>query len=383
MVSRRTAELEEIVVTARKQEKRPQDVPLAVAVFTSGQLTGRGARDMHDVSRFTLGFPIDRTDRCGAQGGVSRPVIRGMSNTLGGDNAQIFIDGIPYSDSVLPFPFDIVERVEMIKGPQAVLFGRATFSGAISLITKKGGNEAENVVSARLAEYGDTEMNLLSRGPLVDDRLDRMVHGRHYTMDGLYRNAFDNDRCYPNVARQYCCGEVQQEREATLDRAGLQGTEGQHRDSARLSLQISLDLPAGLTLVSNPGLFSTEMEYGCDPTHQDATAFGITAVPNAPSYVRTVTDPVRAGGVMRNEVTDRDEWSTELRLESGQTARRYVVGAYYAFTGRKHDRIFNPAHTGEAIVTSFSAGVENDAGPSRRSPATRSTSVRRRLWPVT
>ena len=390
-----TAELEEIVVTARKQEERLQDVPLAVAAFTSEQLTERGARDIYDVSRFTPGFSIDKTNRYGVQGGVSRPVIRGMSNILGEGNAQVFIDGIPYSDSVLSFPFDIVERVEVIKGPQAALFGRSTFSGAINLITKKGGNEAENVASARLAEYGDTEVNLLSRGPLVDDRLYYMVHGRYYTMDGMYRNTLDNDRiggeqstnfnaslewrptdgisailsggytrdrddiaaitlqerfannCYLNVARQYYCGEVQEAREATLDRAGLQGTEGLHRDSTRLSLQLSFDLPAGLTLVSNSGLFSTEMEYGYDSTYQGATAFDITTVPNAPGYVRTATDPVRTGGVMRNEITDRDEWSTELRLESDRAARfRYMVGAYYYESRRSlEERHFATAPT--------------------------------------
>ena len=372
------SQLEEVVVTARKQEERLQDVPIAVAAFTNEQLTERGARDMFDVSRFTPGFSFEKVNRYGVQGGVSRPVIRGMSNILGEGNAQVFIDGIPYSDSVLSFPFDIVERIEVIKGPQAALFGRATFSGAINLITKKGGNVPENAVSARLAEYGDTEVNLLSRGSIVDDRLFYMVHGRYYTMDGMYRNTLDKDRiggeqstnfnaslewrptegisailsggytrdrddlaaitlqerfannCYLNVARQYYCGEVREAREATLDRAGLNGTDGLHRDSTRLSLQLSFDLPAGLTLVSNSGLFSTEMEYGYDSTYQGATAFGITTVPGAPGYVRATSDPVRNGGVMRNEVTDRDEWSTELRLESDRAARfRYMVGAYY------------------------------------------------------
>ena len=94
-----------------------------------------------------------------------------MSNILGEGNASVFVDGILYSDSILSFPFDIVDRVEVIKGPQAALFGRATFSGAINLITKKGSNEPEHTVSARLAEYGDTEVNLLSRGAIREDRL--------------------------------------------------------------------------------------------------------------------------------------------------------------------------------------------------------------------
>ncbi|HRX90890.1 MAG TPA: TonB-dependent receptor, partial [Steroidobacteraceae bacterium] len=372
------SQLQEVVVTARKQEERLQDVPLAVAAFTNEQLVERGARDMFDVSRFTPGFSFEKVNRYGVQGGVNRPVIRGMSSILGEGNAQVFVDGIPYSDSILSFPFDVVDRVEVIKGPQAALFGRATFSGAINLITKKGGDLPENTLSARLAEYGDTEVNALSRGTIVEDKLFYMVHGRYYTMDGMYRNSLDGDRiggeqstnfngslewrpvegisailsggftrdrddlaaitlqdrfannCYLDVARQYYCGAVRRATEATLDRAALQGTDGLHRDSTRLSLQLEFDLPAGLTLVSNSGLFSTEMEYGYDSTYQGATALGLTTVPGAPGYVRPLSDPVRNGGVMRNEVTDRDEWSTELRLQSDQSRRlRYMIGAYY------------------------------------------------------
>ncbi|MBV6416398.1 MAG: Vitamin B12 transporter BtuB [Steroidobacteraceae bacterium] len=386
------AQLPEVVVTARKQEERLQDVPIAVAAFSGEQLEERGARDMFDISHFTPGFSFEKVNRYGVQGGVSRPVIRGMSNILGEGNASVFVDGILYSDSILSFPFDIVERVEVIKGPQAALFGRATFSGAINLITKKGGNEPEHTVSARLAEYGDTEVNLLSRGPIINDKLFYMVHGRYYTMDGMYRNTLDNDRiggeqstnfnaslewrptegiaailsggytrdrddlaaitlqdrfannCHLNAPRQYYCGEVEEARDATLDRAGLDGTEGLHRDSTRLSLQVSFDLPAGLTLVSNSGLFNTEMEYGYDSTYQGATAFGLLTVPNAPGYTRAPTDPVRTGGVMRNEVTDRDEWSTELRLQSDRASRfKYLVGAYY-YEGRRslEERHFLP-----------------------------------------
>jgi len=401
------SQLEEIVVTARKQEERLQDVPLAVSAFTSEELTERGARDMYDVTRFTPGFSFEKVNRYGVQGGVSRPVIRGMSNILGEGNAQVFVDGIPYSDSIMSFPFDVVERVEVIKGPQAALFGRSTFSGAINLITKKGGNEPEHSAGVRFAEFGDTEVNLLSRGAIVADKLFYMVHGRYYTFDGMYRNTLDGGRiggeestnfnasiewrpvegfsailsggitrdrddlaaitlqerfannCYLNVARQYYCGEMLDANAATLDRAGLNGTEGLHRDSMRLSLQLSFDLPAGFTLVSNSGLFSTEMEYGYDSSYQGAVARGATTVPGAPGYVRTPTDPVRTGGVNRNEVTDRDEWSTELRLESNREARfRYMLGAYYYQSRRwLEERHFLTAPT----VFSGEARVDNVA----------------------
>ena len=70
------AELDEIVVTARKQEERLQDVPISVSAFRSEDLEERNARDIFDLSNFTPGFSFERINRYGVQGGVSRPVIR-------------------------------------------------------------------------------------------------------------------------------------------------------------------------------------------------------------------------------------------------------------------------------------------------------------------
>ena len=369
--------LEEVVVTARKTEERLQDVPIAVTAFSSEALAESGARDVYDLARMTPGFSFERLNRYGVQGGVSRPVIRGMSNILGEGNASVFVDGIIFSDSILAFPFDIVERVEVIKGPQAALFGRSTFAGAINLITKKGSNEQENQASVRIAEFGDYEGNLLSSGALVEDKLFYMVHGRYYEYGGDYHNALDGEEvgqeeslnfnasveyragdmfsaivsggysqdddgiaalvlqerfsnnCFLQTPRQYYCGEVEERNGAQLDRIGLQGTEGVDRDSARLSAQLTWDFGA-FTLVSNSGLFSTDTEYGYDSTYQGATAFGTTTVPGAPGFTRALTDPVRTQSVMRLEITERDEWSTELRLQSKQDQRlRWLGGLYY------------------------------------------------------
>jgi outer membrane receptor protein involved in Fe transport len=370
-------QLEEVLVTARKTQERLQDVPVAVSAFSSETLAESGMRDVFDITALTPGFTFERLNRYGVQGGVSRPVIRGMSNILGEGNASVFVDGILFSDSILAFPFDIVERVEVIKGPQAALFGRATFAGAINLITKRGTNVPENKLSVRAAEYGDYEGNFLTRGPITEDRLFYMLHARYYTFDGMYENTLDGEKigdeesynvngaleytpgelfsarlsagfsrdndglaaitlqerfannCYLNVPRQYYCGEVTEKSNSTLDRAALQDTEGVDRESTRVSLQLEWDLD-NFQLIWNSGAFMTDSEYGYDSTYQGATALGPTTVPGAPGYVRTATDPVRTGSVMRLEVTERDEWSTELRIQSAQERRlRWLAGAYY------------------------------------------------------
>ncbi|MGL3819575.1 TonB-dependent receptor [Sphingopyxis sp. R3-92] len=368
----------EIVVTARKREERLQDVPIAVSAMTADDIAERGVRDLSAVGDFTPGLSLERANRYGTQGGASRPVIRGMGNVLGEPNAQVFVDGIPFSESILSFPFDLVERVEVIKGPQAALYGRSTFAGAINLVTKKGGNTPENAITARVAQYGDYELNLLSRGPIIEDKLYYMAHARHYEFGGMYRNSLDGrkvgneksfnlngslefrptsnftatlsggyirdrdghpaivtqdrfqNNCYLQSARQYYCGVVKRYDETTLDLEGLGDTVGLRRDSYRAFL--SMVYEAGdFTITSNSGYFNTKTEFGHDSTYQGATAFGRTTVPNAPGFVRPVADGVRSGNVMRNEVGKREEWSSELRVQSPKFLDTFdvMVGAFY------------------------------------------------------
>ncbi|HEY7740744.1 MAG TPA: TonB-dependent receptor [Steroidobacteraceae bacterium] len=367
--------LEEIFVSARKVDERLQDVPVSITAFTSEALEATQSLDVYDLTRMTPGFSFERLNRYGVQGGVGRPVIRGMSNILGEGNASVFVDGILFSDSILAFPFDIVERVEIIKGPQAALLGRGTFSGAINLVTKKGTNTPEHKVSMRAAEYDDYEANILLRGPIQQDRVFYMLHGRYYTFGGMYDNTLDGrkvggeestdfngslefrgdmfsaligagyseidddmaavtlqdrfaNNCHLDVARQYYCGAVMEQSSVTLDRGNLQGDDGVHRDSTRLSAQLTWDFGA-MQLVSNTGYFDTHIEYGYDSTYQAGHAIAPTTVPGAPGYVRTATDPVRVGSVTRNEVSDRQEWSTELRLQSAEEQKvRWLIGAY-------------------------------------------------------
>ena len=69
----------EVVVTARKAPERLLDVPISISAFVAEDLVESAARDLFDLSSLTPGFSFERLNRYGVQGGVSRPVIRGMS----------------------------------------------------------------------------------------------------------------------------------------------------------------------------------------------------------------------------------------------------------------------------------------------------------------
>jgi outer membrane receptor protein involved in Fe transport len=362
--------LEEVTVTARKTEEKLQDVPLSVKAFTAADIEERGIDDLYKISTSTPGFSFERLNRFGVQGGGSRPVIRGQSNILGEANASTFIDGLQYNDSVLSLPFDLIERVEVIKGPQAALFGRATFAGAINLITKKGTNEFDNRVTARIADYGEYEVSGMTRGPLVEDRVFYMLHARYYDFAGMYRNSVDgrkvgdensvnlnasiefrpNDQlrmrfnagwgedddgaaaialqdrfsnnCFLNVSRQYYCGEVL-ELQTTEQNLALFGDRmGLEKTAYRASAQIDYDADA-YSISWNTGYFNSDQTYGYDV---DLTA-NSTAL---------------NGDFNRVAVSDRKEYSSELLLRSDETkAFRSMIGAYYYRSRRtfREDRI--------------------------------------------
>ncbi|MFK7958607.1 MAG: TonB-dependent receptor [Lysobacterales bacterium] len=380
-------ELEEIVVSARKVEENLQDVPISVTAFTSGQLVERGLDDVFDVSRFTPGFSFEKLNRYGVQGGGSRPVIRGMSQILGEPNASIFVDGLQYNDSILSFPFDIVERVEVIKGPQAALFGRATFAGAINLITKRGSNEYQNRLTTRVADYSEYEVGFLSRGPLIEDRLFYTANLRWYDFGGFYRNSLDNQRigdessvnfdgsleyrpndnfnlrftlglgrdddgaaaltlqnrffnnCFLDIARQYYCGEVTETPPSEQNLELFGGDIGMDKDATRLALQFEYDT-ANFTIKSNTGYFGADQTYGYDvDLTANSTALG--------------------GTFNRIAVSDREELSTELLLQSNTDSRlQWLAGVYYYRSRRdfREDRLNgSTVDQGEARVDNIAA----------------------------
>ena len=379
--------LEEIVVTARKREESIQDVPISISAFSASEIDALGSRNLSDLSDFAPGFTFETFGgRRGAEGDVSRPVIRGQSNVIGESNAAIFVDGILYTESIMSFPMDIVERVEVIRGPQAAQFGRATFSGAVNLITKRGTNEAQNRLNLRAVEDSEYEVNLSSRGPLVEDSLFYFAHGRYYTYGGEYKNELDgrtvggeksfgfngglewrasdelsfdftlgynededehpaqrvqdrfSNNCFLNQARQYYCGEIREFNSVTLEIDRLNGEDGLQRKVLRATGSASWDIKSsGYVLTASGGYNNAESVFGNDQTF--------------------LGDGIRfARGIfVRVEDSDREEYSAELRFASPSDNRlRYQAGAFTYDRNRERSRRFPGTGT---IFTDF--GEEN------------------------
>jgi len=160
------AATEEIVVTTRYREENLQEVPIAITAVTEDVIQNAGIRSVQDLARLTPSISVNESF---SQNDV-RVTIRGLTNTRGRSNVAYLVDGVDVTSEttgtnagspllVNQRLLNDIERVEIVRGPQSALFGRAAFAGAISYVTKEPGDELEGRVGLDMAEYGKYEVN--------------------------------------------------------------------------------------------------------------------------------------------------------------------------------------------------------------------------------
>ena len=168
------AQLEEITVTARKAEEKIQDIPASITAIGGEKLEREAVKDIRDVARLTPGLVFD----LGFVPQDTRPQIRGLPATRGRPPVGLLIDNIDVSSESMQTSgggmignvqlLDL-ERIEVLKGPQSVLYGRAAFAGAINYVTAKPDLEENFVrVSADVGDFSHIEGRLVANGALSD-----------------------------------------------------------------------------------------------------------------------------------------------------------------------------------------------------------------------
>ena len=182
------AALEEIVVTAQKREQNLADVPVAITAFTSQSLLESGLDDARDLSAITPGFFGVATNSF-----LETFSIRGISTTdlgFGGDpSVAIYKDHVYQgrTGASLGHFYDM-ERVEVLKGPQGLLFGRNSGAGTIHLITAKPDPERTGgYAHAGAGERGVIEFDGAINLPLSDNAALRIA-AFHAEEDGWIDN---------------------------------------------------------------------------------------------------------------------------------------------------------------------------------------------------
>lgn len=184
--------LEEVVVTAQKRAQSIKDVSISVAVMGGDDISDKAMIGLEQVTANLPAVTVAQNilSQFIFMRGIGTPGIApGSEQSVG-----MFSDGIYLGRPTMArAPLMDIDRVEIMRGPQSIFFGKNTMAGAIGTYTASPTQEFEGKVSA-LYEPGDNEkeLNLMLSGPLSDTVSGRLAV-RKYDMDGYIENKFSED----------------------------------------------------------------------------------------------------------------------------------------------------------------------------------------------
>ncbi|HEY0648670.1 TonB-dependent siderophore receptor [Phenylobacterium sp.] len=151
-------------VTATKTDTALRDTPQAITVVTDELIRDQAMQTMADVLRYVPGITMGQ-----GEGHRDAPTIRGNATT-----ADFFVDGV--RDDVQYFR-DLynVERVEVLKGPNAMIFGRGGGGGVINRVTKKADWSDARSLNLELGSWDHRRASVDVGQPLSDSFAGRVV----------------------------------------------------------------------------------------------------------------------------------------------------------------------------------------------------------------
>ncbi len=157
----------EVLTTSKIKAESTMDAPGIITTITAEEIRRFGANNLKDVINRLNGVYLTGS-------GVfrSQPIaIRGDLSIHYNIHSLILINGRPFRESgfggadssmLRAFPVDVIERVELVRGPGSVLYGTNAYSGVFNIITKKkikamarGGIGSDNTYLARAASGTD------------------------------------------------------------------------------------------------------------------------------------------------------------------------------------------------------------------------------------
>ncbi|MCZ8171892.1 MAG: TonB-dependent receptor plug domain-containing protein, partial [Brevundimonas sp.] len=182
------SEEDAIIVTARRQNERLQDVPASVAVLSAAALESTGAKNADDFAQLTPGVTIVTGT---AEAGDTQINIRGINGARDAESSvALVVDGILKTNTAqLNQVQGTLRQVEILKGPQGALYGRNAAAGAIVLQTLKPKDVVEGGAKISYANENTWDASAYISTPL-GETAGLVVSGSFQHTDGFFRNIF-------------------------------------------------------------------------------------------------------------------------------------------------------------------------------------------------
>ena len=178
------------VFTASKYEQKVSKAPASISIVTSDEIKKWGYRNFGDIIASLKGF-YNTTDRnygfIGSRGfGLPTDNNTRLLLLIDGHRYNDNLFESFYSDETFPVDIDMIERVEVVRGPSSSLYGSSAVFGVINVITKRGRDlDGANIKGS----YGsfDTYKTSASYGKRFSNGIEAFLSGSLYDSSGMGR----------------------------------------------------------------------------------------------------------------------------------------------------------------------------------------------------
>ena len=201
------SEVADVVVTARRESERAQDIPVAVAAMPAKALEQNRAYTLADVQALVpsmVAFQSNaRNSSIGIRGiGVSS-AADGLDTTVG-----VYVDGVYLGRPGMALEDLIdVDQLEVLRGPQGTLFGRNAAAGVVNITTKVPSFTPDLTVEGSYGNFDYEQLRASVSGPLVDGlvaaRLTAFTTHRDGVLQNLKTDGSDNSVGRSGVRLQF------------------------------------------------------------------------------------------------------------------------------------------------------------------------------------
>ena len=185
----------EATTTATKTTTELRDVPQAITVVTEEAIQDQAMNSLTDVLRLVPGVGVAQ-----GEGHRDAPIFRGNTST-----SDMFVDGIRDDVQYLRDLYN-VERVEVLKGPNAMIFGRGGVGGIINRVSKMADGDAHRELSVQAGSW--------NRSRAVFDIGEPLGAQASFRVTGLYedsesfRDGFELERSGINPTVNFAAGDA-------------------------------------------------------------------------------------------------------------------------------------------------------------------------------
>jgi len=161
--------LQDVATSATKTETPALETSQSIVTITRAQMDHQNSQTVSEALRYSSGVlsDVEATSR------NDSVFLRGFGGFGTGTVLVSFLDGLKLArgQAFAQFSIDsfLLERVDIVKGPSAVLYGQISPGGLVNQITRKPTSEDENEVRVELGSYDRLQAGFASRGAIDDD----------------------------------------------------------------------------------------------------------------------------------------------------------------------------------------------------------------------